>query len=123
MNLTRTFTASGAIGRRRVVKFGANDDVVALSTATADFQIGVNENLDVADGDRVDVILAGPATVIAGGNITRGHDVTTDNAGAVVNCAPGAGASGRRIGIAQVNAVAGDEFEILVIPALVTTPA
>ena len=39
--LTRTFTASGAIGGRRIVKFSA-DNVVTLSAAATDFQIGVS---------------------------------------------------------------------------------
>lgn len=120
--LTRTFTASGAIGGRHIVKFGASDDVVTLATATVtDLQFGVSERFDVADTQRVDVIMNGIAEVVAGGNITRGNDVCADANGAAVACAPGAGTSARRVGIAMANAVAGDFVEVMILPGKVTT--
>ncbi|HWC63964.1 MAG TPA: hypothetical protein VG501_10105, partial [Rhizomicrobium sp.] len=74
--LTRTFKASGAIGGRRVVKFTANDDEVTLATNTVtDLQIGIAERVDVADTQRIDVVLNGVAEAVAGGNIARGADV------------------------------------------------
>jgi len=121
--LIRSMVAQGAIGNRRVVKFGTVDDSVALATATiTDLQIGFTApNLDVADGERVDVQLTGIGEGIAGGVIVRGADVCSDADGAVVACSPGAGTAARRIGIAQAAAVAGDYVEVLIAPGKVTT--
>ncbi len=121
--LIRQYVASGAIGNRRVVKFGAADDVVMLATDTVtDLQIGFSvASLDVVDGERVDVQLTNIGEGIAGGVIVRGSDVCSDANGAIVACAPGAGTAARRIGIAQAAAVAGDIVEVLIAPGRVTT--
>jgi hypothetical protein len=121
--LTRTYRAQGAIGGRRLVKWGTADNTVTLCTAATDLSIGVSApNVDAVDLGSVDVILGGIAEVIAGGNITRGQEVTSDGAGAGVACTPAAGTAKRSIGQSQVSAVANDFFEVLVRQGQITTP-
>jgi hypothetical protein len=120
--ITRTFVAGGDISGRTFVKFSA-DDTVVKATAATDAIIGVTERLDVASGERVDVVLSGIAEVVAGGSITRGTDVTADANGKAVACAPAAGETARRGGIAHLAAASGDYVEVMVTPATVTTPA
>jgi hypothetical protein len=121
-NITRTYIASGAIAGRTFVKLSA-DDTVTKATAATDAIFGVSERLDVADGERVDVVIAGLAEVVAGGDLTRGTDVTADANGKAVACAPDAGEAARRGGIVQAAAASGDYVEVMVAPATVTTPA
>lgn len=120
---TKNYTASGAIGSRRIVKFSA-DSVVTLATAAADLQIGVTApNIDVADGERVDVQRNGLVEVVYGGNVTRGQWLTADGTGAAVTCAPGAGAAAQSIGKAEISGVAGDFGLVMISLAQITTPA
>ncbi|MFN3858415.1 MAG: capsid cement protein [Caulobacter sp.] len=111
--LTKTFTAGGAIAKRRIVKLSA-DFTVVQGAAAADAIIGVSDmSADVASGGRVDVRLTGVAEVDAGGNITRGGLVVSDANGKAVAAAPAAGANVRVLGIALVSAVSGDVLDVL----------
>jgi hypothetical protein len=122
--LTKTYTAQGAIGSRRIVKFGTADLAVAIAAAAANLQIGVTApNIDVADGDRVDVVRGGLAEVVYGDVVTRGQFLTSDAAGAAVPCAPAAGALAQSIGKAEFSGVAGDFGLVMVAPVQITTPA
>lgn len=122
--LTKNYVAQGAIGSRRIVKFGTADRTVAICSASDDLQIGVTApNIDLADGDRGDVVRSGLAEVVYGGNVTRGDWLTSDADGAAVACAPGAGTADQSIGKAEVSGAAGDFGLVMIGPAQITTPA
>lgn len=106
--LTKNFNASGAIAACRIVKFGATDELMAQASAAADKQVGVSTSLAAADGEPVDVILAGVAEVTYGGNVTRGDLLTSDANGKAVVAAPAAGANVRIIGEAMKSGVLDD---------------
>lgn len=106
---TKTFIASGAISHRRLVKFTATDNVVALATAATDIIAGVADCPGGAvDGERVDIILLGPAEVVAGGTIAPGALITAGAAGAAVAAAPAAGVNNVTAGFTLAGAVSGD---------------
>jgi hypothetical protein len=108
-HLILTKIASGAVGGRRIVKFGAADNLAAVATAATDLAIGVSDRIvDAADGDTVDVIIDGSAEVVAGGTIARGASVTAGAAGVAVAAATGNIA----IGYALASAVAGDFVDV-----------
>lgn len=105
----KTFVASGAIGHRRLVKFTADEGVVALATAATDIIAGVADYPSGAvDGERVDVVLFGPAEVVAGGVFAAGASLTAGAAGAAVAAAPAAGVNAFTAGFPLTPAVAGD---------------
>ncbi|MEI9885917.1 MAG: hypothetical protein WDN08_05335 [Rhizomicrobium sp.] len=122
-NYTRTFVASGAIGGRRFAKYGADDTLMAKATAAADLIMGVTERIDAADGERVDVVLSGPAEVVLGDTVTRGQYLTADADGAAVPCAPGAGTKAQYGAKALQSGVVGDFIEVMVERGQLTTPA
>ena len=102
-----------AIPARAIVKAGATDGTVAVATSGADAIIGVNERLDVDNGDRVDVIHSGIAEVVCGGNIASGGFLTASNAGVAVAAAPAAGVNARTVGLALSSGSAGDIIDTL----------
>lgn len=117
--LFKGFTAGGAISPYRIVKFSAAETVVQ-SVAEGDAHIGVNSDLSVASGERVEVMVAGIANVEAGGAITIGALVTSDASGRGVAAAPAAGANNRVIGIAmEAASAAGDIIRVLLSPGSV----
>lgn len=112
--LTKTYVAEGAIPARAFVKPGSADGTVTVATVPTDAIIGVNERLDAANGDRVDVIHSGIAEVVAGGPIAYGDFVTASNAGAAVAASPAAGVNARVCGMALQSALAaGDIIDTL----------
>ncbi|WP_374569680.1 capsid cement protein [Phenylobacterium sp.] len=117
-------TAGAAIAPRRYVKFSA-DRTVIQATAATDAIIGVSDSLGAAaQGDRVEVyVLGAELEVEAGGNITRGDELTSDANGKAVAAAPAAGATCRTAGVAMGSYVAGDVAEYLAAPGSKTTPA
>lgn len=106
--LTKNFVATGAIPRRRIVKFGASDAQISLATAAADLSIGVTTEMDAADGERADVHLSGLVPVEFGGNVARGAKLTADASGRAITAAPAAGANAQIIGTAMVSGVLND---------------
>lgn len=120
--LVKTFLAGAAIAANTLVKFSADNTVVAAAAATDDI-IGVSDLGADGSGDRVDVVLFGPARVKAGGAITRGKLITSDANGKAVACAPAAGTSARAIGVVQLSAADGDLVDVVIAPSVVTTPA
>lgn len=118
-----TFTAGAAILPRRFVKFSA-DRTVIQATAATDLIIGVSDSLGAAAaGDRVEVYQLGThVEVVAGGNIARGVEITSDANGKAVTAAPAAGATCRTAGIAMGSFVADDVAEYLASPSSKTTP-
>lgn len=92
---TKSFVAAGPIGHRRFVKFTANDGEVALATAATDLIAGVTDYPSGAKaGERIDVILLGPAEVVAGGAITPGANITAGADGVAVAAAAGSATAG-----------------------------
>lgn len=123
-NLPATpFIAGAAIAPRRFVKFSADRTVIQATAATDDI-IGVSDSVGApAAGVTVDVYQLGPQIEVdAGGNITRGKELTSDANGKAVHAAPAAGATCRTAGIAMGSYVAGDVAEYLASPSSKTTP-
>ncbi|WP_174800687.1 hypothetical protein [Martelella limonii] len=90
--IVKSFIAAGAIGHRRLAKFTANDGEVALATSPDDPIAGVIDFPSGATaGQRIDVVLFGPAEVVCGGDILPGDPITADANGAAIKAAPGAG--------------------------------
>lgn len=115
--LTKNYVAEGAIPARALVKAGTSDGTVAVATASTDAIIGINERLDVEDGERVDVIHYGIAETVAGGPIAYGDFVTASNAGVAVTASPAAGVNARVGGMALQSALAaGDIIDTLLTP-------
>ena len=109
--------AGASVTPNRLVKLGAADQTVILSTAAADKSIGVSSpNITTSTGDRVDVIVGGVAEVVSGGTVTRGDRITSDANGAGVTAAPAAGTNNFCVGIALDSAVSGDIFSVLIAP-------
>ena len=112
----KTFTASGAVGHRRMVKF-ASDGVVTAATATTDAIIGVADAPGGAiDGADVDVVLFGPAEVEAGGAFSAGAFLTAGAAGVAVDAAPGAGVNAHTLGRPLSDGASGDFVKAFVNP-------
>ncbi len=110
--LIKTFTAGAAIEPYRFVKLSADGTVITAAAAT-DPIIGATDELATVSGDRADVILAGIATLKAGGIIARGALVTSDTTGKAVT----ASEDDRNAGIALVTAAANDLIPVLVAPS------
>ena len=117
--LMKAFTASGAISPYRIVRI-ASADTVEQAAAVANALIGVNTDLTIVSGERVEVSVQGIAWVEAGAAITIGSLVTTDSLGRGVAAAPAAGVNNRHVGIALDAAVAaGDQIRVLLSPGSV----
>jgi hypothetical protein len=114
--LIKSFTADGAVTKRRIVKPGGADFKVSQATAVTEALVGVAAELDAADTARIDVVLAGTVEVEYGGNVTRGDWLTTDANGKAVAAAPGAGVNNNVIGRALVSGVSGDIGSMLIAP-------
>ncbi|EXL08215.1 hypothetical protein BG46_01420 [Brucella anthropi] len=102
----KTFVAAGAIGHRRLVKFTGNDGEVALATAATDLLAGVVDFPSGAKaGDRIDVVIFGPAEVVAGGAIAPGISFSAGADGAAVAAAAAGDTTG---GFVLTAAASGD---------------
>jgi hypothetical protein len=107
--IVKTFVAAGAIGHRRLVAFTANDGEVALATSPDDPIAGVVDFPSGATaGQRIDVVLFGPAEVVCGGDITPGDPITADADGAAVAAAPAEGVNAATAGYLLTGAESGD---------------
>lgn len=114
----KTFIAGGTIAEKTMVKFSADDTVVAAAAAT-DLIIGVCVQPGGAtSGQRVDVQMGDIAEVKMGGTVARGALVTTDASGQGVAAAPSAGVNNYTIGRAMRSAVSGDIADVLIVPGI-----
>lgn len=113
---TKAFRAEAAVTKRRIVCFGAGDDLVIQSSAAASAHIGVSSEIDVVTGEPCDVHLAGIAEVEFGGTVTRGALLTSDATGRAIAATAAAGTNIRTIGVAMCSAVVGDIGPILLEP-------
>lgn len=112
----KTYTASGAIGHRRFVKFSAAG-VVIVATAITDEIIGVADAPGGAvNGADVDIVVFGPAEVEAGGAVSAGNFVTAGAAGVAVAAAPAAGVNAHVGGRALDAMASGDFAKIFINP-------
>jgi hypothetical protein len=107
--LSKTRIAAAAISAYTIVKpSGVNDGEVVPAAAASDKLLGVAQNVDVANGQAVDVILDDIANLKLGGTVAESDPITSDASGAGVKAAPAAGVNERIIGFALASGVAGD---------------
>lgn len=104
----KSYKAAAAVGAFLILKHGAADDTVVISTAAADKLIGTSDSLAKDTGEMVDVDFRAEAKVTLGGNVTRGDPLTSDGQGRAITAAPAAGANVRIIGYANQSGVLGD---------------
>jgi hypothetical protein len=103
-------TASGAIAKGQVVRITADKTVAVADNTHKPFGIAMS---GAANGEPVEVAVAGGAEGRAGGNVSAGASVRPDAGGLLVAATAGAGA-GLSIGIAVKGGVANDFIEILI---------
>ena len=117
--LFKAYVAGGAINPYRIVRI-TNADTVEQAAAVLNTLIGVNTDLPIVAGERVEVMMQGIAWVEAGAAIAVGVPVTSDSVGRGIAAAPAAGANQRIIGFALEAAVAaGDQIRVLLSPGQV----
>ncbi len=117
--LFKAYVAGGAINPYRIVRI-TNADTVEQAAAVLNALIGVNTDLPIVSGERVEVMMQGIAWVEAGAAIAVGVPVTSDSSGRGIAAAPAAGANQRIIGFALEAAVAaGDQIRVLLSPGQV----
>ena len=105
----KSFTAAGACTHRRLATFNANDGEIAQATGPTQRIAGVFDCPGGAtSGQRVDVILFGPADIDYGGTVLPGAYITADADGKAVAAAPAQGVNNFLAGRALVNAASGD---------------
>lgn len=115
--LQKSYSAEGAIGAYRIVKFGAADGGVLQAAAATDKLIGVIDRIPAAaSGDRVDVIRSGIAEVEYGGTVAAGDLLTADASGRAIVATAAAGSNVRVIGVAEVAGVVSDIGSMLIDP-------
>jgi hypothetical protein len=107
--LSKTRIAVAAIPAYTIVKpSGVNDGEVVPAAAATDKLMGVAQNVAVANGQCVDVVLTDIANVLLGGTVAEMDPITSDANGNGVKSAPAAGVNNRTIGYALASGVAGD---------------
>ena len=84
---TQNYTAGGAVTKSLFVKFSSGDIVKAA--AAGDNVVGVNERIDIADTERIDVIHSGPAELVIGAAVTAGDRLISDANGKGIPTAAG----------------------------------
>lgn len=110
----KNYKADGAIDRYRFVKFSDADDKVSAAAAATDAIIGITTELDVTDGEKVDVVHDGLHQVKLGGSVTRGDLLTSDANAAAVAAAPASGANVVVGARALASGVAGDIIPVVI---------
>lgn len=115
--LQKGYTAALAIPAFTIMKFGAADGVVTPATDGSAYLVGVQAELDCAQGDRASATMIGNIEDVRfGGNVTRGQPLTADAQGRAVAAAPAAGANVYCIGFAEVSGVLGDIGSVIIHP-------
>jgi hypothetical protein len=107
---------ASAVTIYRIVKKGASEDLVILSSAGLDKHLGVAQT-GGASGARVRVAMSGIVKVEAGGTFVQGDRLTADASGRAIVAAPAAGTNVNIIGIAMSDSVVGDIGTVLLSPA------
>ncbi len=120
---TKSFrTGAAAIVGYLIIKFGAGG-FAEVASAPTDPLIGAAGALGAPANGMVDVDEAGWSEVRAGGNISWGDPLTTNNQGKAVKAVPVAGSVIRIIGFARMDAAADDIIPFIVAPGVLATPA
>jgi hypothetical protein len=113
----KNFVAGGALPAYSPVKFTANAGEVVAAVAAGDKVIGVTTDTVAANGERVDVVMFGPAKVVAGAAFAAGDLLMANATSQGIAAAAAAGANVRTFGIArEAAAAANDIVEINVTP-------
>lgn len=108
----RNRISTAATAARRIVKAGASDGVIALSTAASDKHVGVTLEEVSAAGDRIDVAHAGVAKCACGDDVAFGDYCTSDDAGKAVPATNGQ----RFILFALEDGAEDEEIDFLIVP-------
>lgn len=117
MLLMKNFLAGAAIPAYTPVKFTGNPGEVIAAVAAGDKVIGVTTDTVAASGDRVDVIIAGAAKVVAGAAFAQGDLLMANASSQAIVAAAAAGANVRTFGMArEAGSAANDVVEIFVVP-------
>jgi hypothetical protein len=117
--LTKTFLADGVVTKYRIITAGTNSGDVAIAADATAPLFGISTEVDVADNEHCDVFLPGSiADCYAGGNVTFGTLVTSDDAGAAVAATPAADTNSYYVGIAMATGVDGDIIPVLICPGI-----
>lgn len=117
--LTKSFTAAGTIGHRRLVMFNANDGEIAQATGPTVRIAGVADCPGGAKiGERIDIVLLGSAEVDVGGTILPGAYITSDADGKAVAAAPATGVNNFLGGRLLTNGASGDIARALINPGM-----
>ena len=115
----KTYNAVANISAYTLVKpSGVNDGEVVPAAAATDSIIGVAQNVDVLNGQTVDVIHDDTANVLLGGTVAFGDPITSNASGQGMKAAPAAGTNNRIIGFAMTSGVSGDIIPVLVQPGV-----
>lgn len=112
---SKTYIAAAAISAYTLTKpSGVNDGEMIPAAAATDAILGVAQNVDVAQGQAVDVIHEDSANVKLGGTVAFGDPITSDANAKGVKANPGAGVNNRIIGYALASGVAGDIIPVAI---------
>lgn len=113
------YTAQGALARYRFAKFGTADGTIAVATDDASAIIGVTHGINLADGERGDIVRGDMPLIEYGEAITRGDFITAGAAGVAMKFTkPGGGETGYYAGIAEYSGVAGDICPMMFTPGV-----
>lgn len=119
----KTLVASVACAAYSILAHADADGEVKPAGASTDALFGVSQQLGAAAGERIDVCLGGLPEVRIGGVVEIGDPLTADDQGRAVRAAPAAGAHGRIIGFALMDAVEGDIVPFQFAPGVITGAA
>lgn len=121
--LTKSFrVGAAALAGYLIIKFGSGG-LAEVAGAGTDPLIGAAGSLGAPANGMVDVDEVGWSEVRAGGNISSGDPLTTNNQGKAVKAVPVAGSVIRIIGFARMDAAADDIIPFIVAPGVLATPA
>lgn len=90
MGLIKSFVATSAIAKRRIIALGAADGEVVQATSDAGL-IGVSGIRGAKIGETVDVYLSDVHPITFGGLVTSGDFVTADAEGRAIKADPAPG--------------------------------
>ncbi len=110
----KNYEAEGAIGAYRFAKPGTDDHQIAQAAANTDLITGITTELDVVDGEPVDLVHDGVHQLQLGGAVTRGQKLTSDANGKGVHANPAAGVNASVGAVALTSGVDGDIILVII---------
>lgn len=112
---SKSYIAASAISKYLLVKpSGVNDGEMVPAAAATDAIAGISQNVDVAQGQLVDVVHDDSANLLLGGTVAPMDPITSDANGKGVKAAPAAGVNNRIVGFALTSGVSGDIIPVLI---------